>query len=167
MKTAGCAPLNSEEFDAFTREITSNMSRRKVLVYLGRVLVAALGVRWIFGLGRLKVGAQHHCFPVMDNGARVKGMYKRRKPDSSLRIMAVEVKASPTKLSQTVFLQPTSPLLATNMICAIPTAIAPKKSATASFYRRSRGGMPTNVFIGMGGISRELARSQHGDIIKP
>lgn len=73
--------MNSEEFDAFTREITSNMSRRKVLVYLGRVLVAALGVRWIFGLGRLKVGAQHHCFPVMDNGHCIKGMYKRRKPD--------------------------------------------------------------------------------------
>lgn len=72
--------MNSEEFDALTRDVTSNMSRRKVLAYLGRILIAALGMRWIFRLGMPKAIAQYHCFPVMNNGYCLNGMYKRRKP---------------------------------------------------------------------------------------
>lgn len=72
--------MDSREFDALTRDATSNMSRRKVLGFLGRALVAALGFRWIVNLGTPKASAQVHCGPLTIDGTCPSGTYKRRKP---------------------------------------------------------------------------------------
>lgn len=56
------------------------MSRRKVLGYLGRAMVAAFGIRWIFRLAMPKASAQTHCGPLTIDGYCPSGTYKRRKP---------------------------------------------------------------------------------------